>query len=177
MEFDKKKCLELMKKSKKLREEGKFLWDYDKAKADELVQYLTLLDDDIAWQSRGKYFQILELFTSRSVTVEEFFQQYGRLRSSNRNASKMRQKNFETEAFGILPEASEIDFQLNPQSRGFTKILSYIDNDIDLFNPDVDLDMNLKHPELNGYGISEEFLRLDLKDNFLSQIGDYGKES
>ena len=35
MEFNKKKCIELMKESKKLRQEGKFLWDFDKAKADD----------------------------------------------------------------------------------------------------------------------------------------------
>jgi hypothetical protein len=138
-----------------------------------LIQYVTLLDDDIVWQSRGQYFQILELFISWGITVEEFFQQYGQLQWSNRNAYEMRQKNLETEAFGILPEASEIDFQLNPQSRGFTEILSSIESDINLFDPDIDLDMNLKHPELIGYGISEEFLILDLKDNFLPRIGEY----
>jgi len=37
--------------------------------------------------------------------------------------------------------------------------------------------MNLNHPELIGYGISEEFLRLDIKDNFLPRIGESSKES
>jgi len=37
--------------------------------------------------------------------------------------------------------------------------------------------MNLKHPELIGYGISEEFLRLDIKDNFLPLIAEYCKKS
>jgi len=177
MDFSKKKYLELMKESNKLRQETKFLWDYDKAKYDELSQYLTLLNDDIVWQSRKEYLQILELFISRSITVEEFIQQYGQLRRSNFEALKRRQKNLEAEAFAVLPKASEIGFQLNPQSSGFTEILSSIDSDIDLFDPDITLDMNLKHPELIGYGISEEFLRLDLKDNFLPRIGEYCKES
>jgi hypothetical protein len=81
------------------------------------------------------------------------------------------------EGEGFLPEASEMDFQLNPQSPGFTKIISSIDTTIDLFDPDITLDMNLKHPELIGYGISEEFLRLDLKDNFLPRISAYCKKS
>jgi hypothetical protein len=37
--------------------------------------------------------------------------------------------------------------------------------------------MNLNHPELIGYGISEEFLRLDIKDNFLPLIAEYCKKS
>ena len=32
MDFNKNKCLELMNESKKLRQEGKSLWDFDKAK-------------------------------------------------------------------------------------------------------------------------------------------------
>jgi len=140
-----------MKESKEIRKKGKFLWDYDEAKSHELNQYLTFLDDDIVWQSRKEYFQILELFISRSITVEEFIQQYSHLRRSNLDASEMRQKNLEAEAFADLPKTSEIDFQLNPQSRGFTEILSFIDSNIDLFNPDIDFDMNLKHPELIDY--------------------------
>lgn len=38
-----------------------------------------------------------------------------------------------------------------------------------LCDPDITLDMNLKHPELIGYRISE--------DNFLPIIGEYCKES
>ena len=47
MDFTKKRYLELIEKSNKLRQEGKFLWDYDEAKYHELNQYLILLDDDI----------------------------------------------------------------------------------------------------------------------------------
>lgn len=33
----------------------------------------------------------------------------------------------------------------------YPKILSSIDNDIDLFDPDITFDMNLNHPDLIGY--------------------------
>ncbi len=89
----------------------------------------------------------------------------------------MCQKKLEAEACTVLTMASEIDFQLNPQSVGFTKIIGSIYAFIDLFDPDITLEMNLKHPELIGYGISEEFLRLDIKDNFLPLIAEYCKKS
>jgi hypothetical protein len=174
MEFDKKKCIELMKESKKLRQEGKFLWDFDKAKADELNKYLVLLSDDIFWNSRKKYLQILEFFVNKKITIDEFMHQFGQLRRSNLKTAKMCQKKLEAEAWTI---ASEIDFQLNPQSVGFTKIIGSIYAFIDLFDPDITLEMNLNHPELIGYGISEEFLRLDIKDNFLPLIAEYCKKS
>ena len=49
---------------------------------------------------------------------------------------------------GICSRGAFLGF---PQSSGFAKITSFIDNDIDLFDCDVTLDMNLKHPELILY--------------------------
>ena len=177
MKFNKHKCFKLMKESNKQRKEGKFLWDSDKAKADKLNKYLILLSDGIFWNSRKEYLQILEFFVNKKITVDGFMQQFGQLRRSNLKASKMCQKNLEAEACNGLTMSSEIDFQLNPKSVGFTKIIGSIYASIDLFDPDITLDMNLKHPELIGYGISEEFLRLDIKDNFLPIISEYCKES
>jgi hypothetical protein len=60
MEFDKHKCLKLLKERKSLKKEGKLLRDSDKAKNDELISYLILLEDQIFWKSRKEYIQILE---------------------------------------------------------------------------------------------------------------------
>lgn len=59
-----------MKEYKKLHQEGKFLWDYDKAKNNELIEYITLLEDQIFWQSRKEYYQILYLFSSKKITLD-----------------------------------------------------------------------------------------------------------
>ena len=75
MDFNKKRCLELMKESNKLRQEGKSLRNYDKAKNEELIQYLTFLNDEIFWPSRKESLQILESFISRSISLDEFFEQ------------------------------------------------------------------------------------------------------
>ena len=100
-----------MKESKKLRQEGKFLWDSDKDKNKELTQYLILLSDDVFWQSRNKYFQIIKSFLSRSIDIDEFMKQYGQLRRENMDGYDMRKKNLEAEAvkstlLTILPEKS-----------------------------------------------------------------------
>ena len=51
MDFNKKRCLELLKERKSLQKEGKFLRDSDKMKSEELTRYLILLDDQIFWES------------------------------------------------------------------------------------------------------------------------------
>jgi hypothetical protein len=44
-------------------------------------------------------------------------------------------------------------------------------------NPDITLEMDLKQPELIGYGISEEFLRFTIEEDFLPQLEKYCKKS
>ena len=66
--------------------------------------------------------------------------------------------------------SSEIDFQLNPQSVEFTKIIKSIYAFIDLFDPDITSEMNFKNPELIWYGISEEFLRFTIEEDFIPQL-------
>jgi hypothetical protein len=95
-------------------------------------------------------------------------QQFGQLRRENMSASDMRQKDLEAEACGVLPKASEIDLQLNPQLVGFTKRIGPIYSYINLFDLDITLDMNFKHSDLIGYRISEEFFRVIIENNFLS---------
>ena len=51
MKFNKDKCLKLLKERKSLQKEGKLLQDYDKAKNDELISYLGLIENRIFWES------------------------------------------------------------------------------------------------------------------------------
>lgn len=177
MKFDWGKCLKLLKERKGLQKEGKFLSDFDKAKANELTRYLTMLCDQIFWENRKKYCQMLDLFIKKTISPDEFLNQFYGLRSSNLKAYRMWEKNLEEEACGILTQSNKIDFQLNPESGGFTKIISNLHSLTDLYDPDITLEMNLKHPELIGYGISEEFLRLGIEEKFLPQLEKYCKKS
>lgn len=166
MKFNEQKCLELIAESNKLLQQGKSLWDYDKVKNKKWVEYITMLHDDIYWKTRDQYLQIIEGFISKIITVDEFIKKFDDLRRSNMNVSEMWEKNLATER--DLP---------NPKSRGFTKIISNIDMRIEIFDPEVTLDINLKYPELVCYGMSEEFFKLDLKNNYLPRISEYCKKS
>jgi len=86
--FDKEKCLKLMKESEKLRQERRSFWDYEKGKSNELTRYLTLLYDHIFWQSRKEYLQILESFCNKKISLDEFFNQFYGLRGSKTIDSK-----------------------------------------------------------------------------------------
>ena len=149
-----------------------------KEKNDELIEYLTLLEDQIFWKSRKKYVKILKLFCHKKINLDEFFIQFGSLMGSNLKASRIWKKNLEAEAYRISTQSNEINGELNSESQGFTKIIYYLDSLIDICDPDITLEMNLKEdPELFFYGISEEFLRLTIENNFLPQLEKYCKKS
>lgn len=89
----------------------------------------------------------------------------------------MWKEKLEEEAFVVFPKSTEINIQVNPKSCGFTKIISYLHSLIDVCDPDVTLEMNLKQPELLWYEISEEYLRLRIEKYFLPQLEKYCKKS
>jgi len=177
MKFDKDKFLKLLKKRKSLQKEGKLLQDYDKAKNDELTSYFILIERQIFWESRKEYTQILDLFVSKKISLDHFFKQFCTLLHSNLKSSRMWKNNFEEEACGIGTQLNKIDFQLNPESVELSRIISTLQAYVDLYDPDITLEMNLKEPELIGYGISEEFLRLRIKEYFLPQLEKYCNKS
>lgn len=155
MDFNKEKCLKLMRESEKLRQEGKSLWDCEKAESEKLNHYLTLLEDDIFWQSRNQYFQIIENFTNRSSDGKKFVNQFGDLQRENLNAVDMRKANLE----------NEMNLQLNStKSWEFPEIISALYEAIGLLVPDLD------DSDSNIYAIHEEALRRYVKKTFLLEI-------
>lgn len=167
MDFDRQNYLELKSESNKLLQEGKYLSDFDRSKSQQLRQYITLLRDHLFWKSKDQYLQIIKSFLNGSIDIGKFIQKFDNLRWSNKRASEMLEENLE----------NEIDFQPNLESRGFSEIISFIYDTLELFNPEATLDLNLNHPELLCYGVSEEFLKLDLKDSYLPLISEYCKKS
>lgn len=173
MNFDTNKCLKLLKERKSLEKEGKLFHDYDEAKNNELINYLTLIEDEIFWESRKEYIQILDLFVSKKISLDQFFEQFSSLRGLNLRSARLWKKKLEEEALVVFPKSNEINIQVNPKSCGFTEIISYLDSLVDICDPDVTLEMNVEQPELLFYGISEEYLRLLIQENIFPKLEKY----
>jgi hypothetical protein len=159
MPFSKKKFLELLKEANKIGQEDKFLFDENNPKNDEFIEYMSLLKDQISWQSRKEYYEILYFFVNKKITLEELFNKFYGLRESKLQAFIIWKNNFEKKA------------------RGFTYIIFYLHHLISLCDSDIILESNLKDPELIEYEISEQFLRVIMKKTFLPQIYEYCKKS
>ena len=74
-------------------------------------------------------------------------------------------------------ESNEMNFEKNNKSDGFEEIISSLFNFVNLCEPDISLEMNLKYPDLMGHGISEEVLRYIIEKDFLTRIYKYCKKS
>jgi hypothetical protein len=170
MNFDKDKLLKLLQKKEK---EGEFLKDFDQFKNKELMEYFILVEDQIFWESQKEYFHLLDLFVKKKISLDKFFYKFSDVRMLNLNFSKMWQENFKKEVCGILTQLNQIDFQLNPESETFGEIISSIHSLLDLCDRNLTLEMDLKNPELNAYGISEESFRLIMEKDFLPLLKNY----
>lgn len=177
MKFNKEKFLKLLKERKILKNKSKLLKDYDEAKNAELINFIILIEDQIFWESLEEYIKILDLFVSKKIKLDQFFKQFCSLRSSNLNSSMILEKKLEEAAFMGFPKSNKIDINVNPKSCGFTKIISCMHSLLDICDPNVTFEMNLEHPELLYYRISEEYLRLIIKQDFIPQIENYGDKS
>lgn len=177
MDFNKQKFLKLLQESEKLREQNKFLRDSDPARYGELSQYQVFLEDNIFWRSRLEYCQMLDSFANQKMMLDELFDKFYSLRASNLEVITMWEEIFKAEACGSLPPSKDIGFKFHPQSSGFTRIISSLHSVINLCEPEITLDMNLEKPDLIGYGISEELLRRNIKNNFLPRIAAYCNKS
>lgn len=173
IKFNKNKCLKLLKKKKELEKEGKLLRNYNENMNDELINYFILIEDQIFWENRKEYLKLLTFFINKKISINQFSEQFCGLRSTNINLFIMFEKHLEKEALSNLEKKNKINILINPDSSGFTEIISYLHSLIDIYNPDVTLEMNLQNPELLFYGISEEFLRFRIEEYFLLELKKY----
>ena len=107
------------------------------------------------------------MFVNKKISVDQFLDQFYTLRGSNLYSARMFTEKLEKEPF------SEINIQFNPKSYGFTDLISDLHSVTDVYNPDVSLKMNLKYPDLVFYGMSKEYLILEIEEYFLPQLKKY----
>ena len=162
-----------IKKYRTLLKNKKMLGSLNNAKLEIYNYLLYLLDDYFLWQNKENFYQLIQLFLNKKITIDEFLSKFRVLNVSSLRKSQIFQKNFQKDAQTNL---NEIEIEINPNSKGFEKIISYLNDILSLYEPNITLEMNLENPELIGYGMSEELIRDLLKDKFLSEINTYCKK-
>ena len=135
MKFNKRKCLQLLKEKNQIEEKGQLLGQVDPVKNKILVKYLRLLEDEIFWQDRKAYHQVVYSFIHDNITLEQFFAQFFKLRGKNLGAVNAWQKDLKDEARSISNKSNKIE--LNSQSAGFGMLIAGLYDDLSFYNPDI----------------------------------------
>ena len=179
IQFNKKRYFQLLKEKKNLDKEGRSLWysKSNRSKSNELTGYITSLTDQSFWESRHEFIKLLNSVLSNKISIDEFMIQFCGLRSLKLNSANTLIDQLEQEAFDDSMQLTPLDIQLNSKSYGLSDIISFLHNLIDLYDPDVTLEMNLEEPEFFAYGISEEWLKLAIKTEFLPKLKSYDSKS
>ena len=175
MNFDIERFRELLKESNLLYQyqEGKSLQNSNKTKYDKLHDYISILQNNIFWESRKEQQQIINQFVIERITFDEFRSKYGNIRYSNFRTYEICKKTIEEgEVIADSSKTSEINLDRNTRASKFMQILSDINSDIDLVDHDITLAMNLKNPELIYYAMSPEFCRLYFLVEYVPRINE-----
>ena len=166
LRINKKRLAELLK-------EKKVVQILDEAKSIELIKYYGLIEDHIYSKSKKEYYQVVKTLNENKINLDEFYQQFGSIRHKNLRESRDCIKKLELEGLNQLTKSSEIDFSINHKSFEFSSLISSLHSWIDLCDPDIPYELNLKNPELVAYGVSEELFRLRIKEWYLPMLKEY----
>ena len=161
LNFNQIKCLNLLKERRILQKNGE-LSEFSRHKNNKLFAYLNLLENQNFWINREKLIQMLDGFVKKNITIEELLDQFFHLRSSNRLSMKVWEKKLQQETFTVLPE-----------SFGFSKMVSYLYSLLDVYDSEVSFKTNIDHPELIYYGVSADYLKLEIEKNILPKMKEY----
>ena len=157
-----------IKEYQSLLHDKKLLSDIEKTK---LETYHYLLDDHFLWQNKENFCELIQLFLNKTISITEFSSKFKTLKYTSLTQSHVLQKKIKTEA---QTQLNKLEIEINPICQDFEELISFLDDTLNLYDPDISFEMNLENPDLIGYGISEEFFRNVLKDNFLTKINEYG---
>lgn len=178
MEFNIEKFSMLLNEQSKLEQEGKFLSDVNQAKRSELSSYLAMIEDQIFWETRLEYYKLFDLFVTKKISCEDFSDEFDNLICLNRDTSARWIDYFKNEAFNSVTNLNQADFQINSKSHYFSDLIYKVSYLIDLWDPAVSLEDNVKHPDLlSSYGISDEYFRLLIEENLLPKMEKYFNKS
>ena len=68
-----------------------------------------MVENQFFWESRKEYLQILDLFVSKKISLDQFFTQFCDRRRSNINSARMWKNNLEEEVFVFRYELKRND--------------------------------------------------------------------
>lgn len=161
MEFDIKKYLELNKEFTDLIRMGQSsIASWDERKFSEYRKLSLILYDNVQWQTRYEYYELINNFVENKETIDRLFYDLGSFARKNAKRIDQLRNNLNSET---------ISFFTN-ESYGFAGLITKLEDITKLF------DSEISDSESSNYGISENVLKEYLKKEVLSELQKYCKK-
>ena len=91
-----------------------------------LIRYRVMILDYMTWKSRYKYLRIVNNFSNKIISGEEFYDQFRNLYEKNQKEADYAETNLEFQT----------EFNLNSQIIGFSHVVDSISNSLELLDVD-----------------------------------------
>ena len=128
MTYNQKRYIELLKRSKDLKNLGKSFYQESKDEYLELSKYEGAIQSYVFWKSRTLFVLLMKKFVNRIISGEEFSDSFLELR-----------QRLIYECDGFLKELGSEklkDFQIDPRSYKFGSLISFLRAECDNFSED-----------------------------------------
>ena len=148
MEYNKKKHLNLLKYSQKLRQEGKCIYDESEKDFFELREYTIMMMDHLHWENRMEYFELIEQLLNGPIKFLKLREKYKSINDTTK-----------------FLESRLILLEPNVKSEDICDLISDIISLFDRYCPD---------PEIReSYELSEEELKNVIQKSFIEMKNRY----
>ena len=169
MEFKKRRFFQLLLERKAYLDNNGLLQNFNDS---ELLRLFSLLADYNAWKSKNEYIRILDNFVQNKIDFIEFEKQFSNLQVS-KFGSHIDLKNNLDKIISTDFEINDIDIEYNSKSSGFTNLLSDLESLIEIYDPEISFEKNVKFPEQILDGLSEEALKDQIEYIILPELKKY----
>lgn len=88
MKYNRNKCLQLLKYSQYLNDQGKSLIDESEKKYMQLLDYAVLQNDHIYWENRKQYLKVMKEFVNNRFSGIDFENKFLKMFRADREQSK-----------------------------------------------------------------------------------------
>jgi len=128
MIYNRKRYIKLLQYEQDLKNQGKSLSDENKDEDFELLKYKASISSYISWKNRTQFLLLMEKFVNKTISGEEFNDDFFELRQRMKNEYECFHKELCSDKFK--------DFQIDPRSTGFGSLISFLRAECDNFTED-----------------------------------------
>lgn len=143
---------------------------FEEKKSERRMHLRSLIFNQIYWEKANEYLEIVDSFVNNELAIEDFRTKFYDLRHVPEDNSVQLLERLKQEVLSNQLTLTEIE--INPRSKGFINAIDdWIFNLLEMYNPDLTLDDDLKNED--NVCFSGSFIRILINNNIRPTLKKY----